>query len=488
VYFPAGEGETHRKFAIAWRGDDSYYHDEYPDGMTNTVVVRSGKTTILATSNNAQAEARIFRIVHPDAYSLDRASHFFPVLRHFWDDTLADAVVRQEFRKHPQLLRRLAEAAAGPGLSDAEVVSAVLKLHGGHSSREDQAQFVAVPQSVREPPEGNLAFGCRVGSSGWFSIVELDQGTLRLKRVISFVNKKGMPDEVGRELHGAEPASTERTWELQAKYAHPWLRKEYSEHLELPRGIVMPMRVDSWSYDEDGTDRGHSVYRVSEVRVDPELPEGQFAIEIPEGTRVLDGTYDPVGFIGIPYTQDSACTQEEWEEILREGMKGVNEELERRGKLQEMVGGPAPELTASAWINGPPVRPSDLKGTYVILEFSSLTCGPCVREAPALPRLSEKLEAVGGQLLCVFTARDSREDVRGFAEQNGLNFPICISTGEGWGDIFASYQVHYIPNACMIDRNGGFLAQGDAWELFNFVERLHELGERPRANASSASD
>ncbi len=468
--------QPRNRHVVAWRNGDSYYrHERLADGHTNTAAIRNGVTTTLATSTKREPEAHIWPFPYGDVHPLRMAWVFFPVLHHFWNDDMAGAALRQASASRRELLRRVAEAEEGRKLaSDQELLAALLRQYGSGSEMY-RPQSVTLPEDTHRPAEGNLAFACRLGRRGWFSIVELDARSLWLKRLVTFVNRRDMPDEVAQRFHTEDPIEVAETWELQATYALGWRRIEFSEHRELPLGIVMPTRVDFHSCRPDGEEWTHNVYRVTRVEVNSNLSDEQFEIDFPEGTDVYDGSYDPQGFIAVRYTQDSARTGEEWQKVLAEGMVEVNAELEQRREIDAMLGRPAPELSARAWVKDPAVGLADLKGRYVVLLFSSLGCGPCVREAPGLPRMAERLAQAGGSLVNVFAANDSEDKVRELAEANGLEFPICISTGDGWGDVFAAYHVEYIPKACLIDPEGNFLAQGGSWELCNFVEQIHKL-------------
>src|SRR5436190_17674008 len=59
-------------------------------------------------------------------------------------------------------------------------------------------------------------------------------------------------------------------------------------------------------------------------------------------------------------------------------------------RLTEVIGQDAPPVRADAWVNGPPLAESDLKGKVVLLDFFAVWCGPCVATFPDLRRWHEQ--------------------------------------------------------------------------------------------------
>lgn len=262
--------------------------------------------------------------------------------------------------------------------------------------------------------------------------------------MIGFVNKRDIPADAAARVHEPGGASAEETWRLQREHAFPWRRTEYSDHRSLPLGIVLPMRVDFYDRDEGEDRERHSIYRIRRVEVNPELPEETFRVHIPPGTTTHDFTVDPRVGRAVTYEWGSERAAQDWDEVLSQE-EFLQAEDRCRRDLAEMAGSPAPELSASTWLNSAPLRLEDLRGRHVLLVFSSVHCGPCRREAPRLPELALALREHDARLIGVFAAGDKPQEVRAFAEEHGLEFPICIADGQDWGATFAAYHVHFYP-------------------------------------------
>ena len=68
-----------------------------------------------------------------------------------------------------------------------------------------------------------------------------------------------------------------------------------------------------------------------------------------------------------------------------------SEANEQSAAMDALVGQPAPEFPNDArWVNGPPLKWSDLRGKVVLLDFWSITCGPCRRDLPVVNELHSR--------------------------------------------------------------------------------------------------
>jgi len=111
------------------------------------------------------------------------------------------------------------------------------------------------------------------------------------------------------------------------------------------------------------------------------------------------------------------------------------------------VGGKAPEIMASAWLNSPPLSLAKLRGRIVVLEFWATWCPPCRTTIPHLIKLHRQY-GPKGVVICSLTG-ESKSKVENFARDMGMIYPVgCGSSSSG------VYGVRGIPHAFIVDPSG----------------------------------
>jgi peroxiredoxin len=115
------------------------------------------------------------------------------------------------------------------------------------------------------------------------------------------------------------------------------------------------------------------------------------------------------------------------------------------------LGNRAPDLKLQT-LDGKTMKLSNLQGKVVLLNFWATWCPPCRAEMPEMVRFyndhsSEKIEILAVNL----TDSDSVKDVKKFAEQYKLSFPILLDPD---GKIGNTYKTVTIPTTFVIDANG----------------------------------
>lgn len=76
-------------------------------------------------------------------------------------------------------------------------------------------------------------------------------------------------------------------------------------------------------------------------------------------------------------------------------------------------------------MNGHDVRLADFKGKPLIVNFWATWCGPCLYETPELVELAAKYKDRGLQIIGI-SIDDSAEQIRAFAKQFKVNYPLLI--------------------------------------------------------------
>ncbi|HJT73894.1 MAG TPA: TlpA disulfide reductase family protein [Chitinophaga sp.] len=126
-------------------------------------------------------------------------------------------------------------------------------------------------------------------------------------------------------------------------------------------------------------------------------------------------------------------------------------------KTQE--GAPAPDFTQND-VNGKPVKLSDFRGKYVLLDFWASWCGPCRRENPNVVKAYNAYKDKGFTVLGVSLDKPAdREKWLGAIEKDGLTW-TQVSDLKAWENEAAKlYDVNAIPMNFLIDPQGRIIAK-----------------------------
>jgi thiol-disulfide isomerase/thioredoxin len=103
-------------------------------------------------------------------------------------------------------------------------------------------------------------------------------------------------------------------------------------------------------------------------------------------------------------------------------------------------------------IEGRDVRLADYKGRPLLLNFWATYCGPCKTEIPIFVELVEKYKDQKLAILGI-SIDDSVEDLRPFAAQYKMNYPVLV--GLGHDDLMDRYEAAFlIPITWFIKADG----------------------------------
>lgn len=118
----------------------------------------------------------------------------------------------------------------------------------------------------------------------------------------------------------------------------------------------------------------------------------------------------------------------------------------------DLIGDPAPDATGEL-ADGAPFDLSRRKGSWVVLNFFTHNCVPCIREHPELVEFVDQQRALGttGAELYTIVRDSSREQVDEFFAERGGDWPIVYDPDYEFSNGFG---VTLVPETWIIDPNG----------------------------------
>lgn len=150
---------------------------------------------------------------------------------------------------------------------------------------------------------------------------------------------------------------------------------------------------------------------------------------------------DPLGTFVVALVAGAALL---WV-LTRDGAMPTPSEQARGGLA---VGAGAPEIAASAWING---EPEELEGKVLIVHGWFLACPYCWTEAPELGDLARSYAGTDVRFVALSPDDPSRADeVREFVTKGGLSYPV----GYGATETLLGFEAEYFPAVWVVGRDG----------------------------------
>ncbi len=111
------------------------------------------------------------------------------------------------------------------------------------------------------------------------------------------------------------------------------------------------------------------------------------------------------------------------------------------------IGTKAPDFELKT-LSGETVKLSSFKGKKVMLNFWATWCPPCKAE---MPEMEQFYKQGNNDVVILAVNIDTENDVKGFADKNGITFPILLDKEN---KVNGMYQIISIPTTFFIDRNG----------------------------------
>ncbi len=120
----------------------------------------------------------------------------------------------------------------------------------------------------------------------------------------------------------------------------------------------------------------------------------------------------------------------------------------RTTKASALLDRRVPEMRATA-TDGREFDIDNLRGQWVLVNFFGTWCPPCVAEHPELVKLEEWGEANGRLSLVSIAFADSPENVQGFFDANGGNWPVLDDA-----NLSVKFQIAQVPESFLIAPSG----------------------------------
>jgi thiol-disulfide isomerase/thioredoxin len=133
------------------------------------------------------------------------------------------------------------------------------------------------------------------------------------------------------------------------------------------------------------------------------------------------------------------------------------EKLQAESAALFAPGKPAPDFEELLTDRKTNLKLSDLKGSYVLIDFWASWCGPCRKENPNVVKTYNKYKDDGFTIVSVSLDTDKQKWL-GAIQADGLIWPNHVSDLGGWNSkVSKKYNVSSIPFTVLLDKEGNIV-------------------------------
>jgi thiol-disulfide isomerase/thioredoxin len=152
-----------------------------------------------------------------------------------------------------------------------------------------------------------------------------------------------------------------------------------------------------------------------------------------------------------------------------------DDDEKQKAAHEEITGKPMPPLDVSNWVNGE-IKPDDMKGKILVVDFYATWCGPCMAAIPHNNEMMEKYKDKGVLIIGVCTSKNGQEKMEEVVKDRGIKYPTArdpeLKSQKAW-------RVFYYPTYAVVDRKGTLRAIGlQPQYVEKVVDKLLEEGQK----------